>query len=74
MDKNGAPAKSIAVKEGYEKGDVNHDGQVDEQDIQLVIDYIMTGIAGGFDLNDAKMNGDDKVDAADLVLMINRAK
>ena len=56
------------------KGDANHDGKVDETDIQPVIDYIMTGKTDGFYFDNANLNGDTKVDAADLVLLINKVK
>jgi len=54
------------------KGDANHDGKVDETDIQPIVDYIMTGKTDGFYFDNANLNGDTKVDAADLVLLINQ--
>lgn len=63
---------ALTVKAG--KGDVNHDGKVNKTDIQLVVNYIMTGKADGIYLDEAKMNADTKVDAADLVLLINKVK
>lgn len=56
------------------KGDTDGDGKVDENDVKAVSDYILTSNANGIDLNAADLNGDGKVNAADLVLMISMMK
>ena len=56
------------------KGDVNGDGFVDADDIQAIADYIMGKNPSGFNFANANMNGDTKVDAADLVLLVNLVK
>lgn len=55
-------------------GDANGDGDVKADDIDVVVNYIMTGDMTGFFFDNANLNGDDKVDAADLVLLINMVK
>ena len=52
-------------------GDANGDGGVDASDIDVVVRYIMEGDFEGFNFGNANLNGDDKVDTADLVLLIN---
>lgn len=55
-------------------GDANGDGGVDASDIDVVVRYIMEGDFEGFKFGNANLNGDDKVDTADLVLLINMVK
>ena len=55
-------------------GDVNGDGDVNASDIQTIADYIMGRNPESFVFNNADMNGDTKVDAADLVLLVNMVK
>lgn len=53
-------------------GDVNADNVVDEKDLQAMINHIMdVPQEGNFDLNMADLNKDGKVNAADLVFLIN---
>jgi sorbitol-specific phosphotransferase system component IIA len=63
----------LTVKEP-EPGDANNDGKVNADDIKAVVDYIMTGKTVGFNFDNADLNGDKKVNAADLVLLINKVK
>ena len=70
VDVNGVYAPKVEIT----NGDASGDGVVDKLDIQAVVDYILTGKTEGFDLDAADLNGDDKVDAADLVLLINKLK
>lgn len=58
----------------YAKGDTNGDWTVDDDDITAISDYIKTGEAAGINLDAADMNGDNKVDATDLVLLIKEIK
>ena len=55
------------------KGDVNGDGTVDKIDLDLVVSYIMNP-SDDFNKDAADMNNDNKVDAADLVLLIKKVK
>lgn len=55
-------------------GDASGNGHVDADDIKTVVDYIMTGKTVGFNFDNADLNGDKKVNAADLVLLINKVK
>ena len=55
-------------------GDVNGDGFVDADDVRLTADYIMGKNPPGFVFANANINGDSKVDAADLVLLVNMVK
>ena len=76
MDQNGDPAMVVVINTKAEavKGDANNDGKVNADDIKAVVDYIMTGKTVGFNFDNANLNGDKKVDAADLVLLINKVK
>ena len=56
------------------KGDANGDGFTDADDVKLIADYIMGKNPPGFNFNNANINGDSKVDAADLVLLVNMVK
>ena len=51
-------------------GDANGDGDVDADDIDAIVRYIITGDTTNFVFDNANLNGDNKVDAADLVLLI----
>lgn len=55
-------------------GDANGDGEVDNIDINAIVDYIMKGKTEGFIFSNADMNGDQKVNAADIVLILNIIK
>ena len=55
-------------------GDANGNGEVDAKDIKTVADYIMGRDPIPFVFANANMNGDTKVDAADLVKIINMTK
>ena len=51
------------------KGDVNGDGKVEVDDLNLLINAILSG--EGIDLNSMDVNGDGKVEIDDLNLVIN---
>ena len=55
-------------------GDANGDGVVDEKDVNAINDYILKGKTEGFNFNNADVNGDQKVNAADIVCIINVIK
>ena len=55
-------------------GDANGDGEVDSRDINAIVDYIMIGKTEGFIFNNADMNGDQKVNVADIVQILNIIK
>ena len=53
-------------------GDVNADAVVDEKDLKAIVDYIMGKVPEGiFDVDLANVNQDSRVDAADVVFLIN---
>ena len=53
-------------------GDVNADNVVDEKDLKAIVDYIMGNLQEGiFDVDMADVNRDGRVDAADVVALIN---
>ena len=55
-------------------GDVNKDGTVNKTDVELTVQYIIGKNPANFNKEAANLNGDEKVDAADLVLMISMMK
>ena len=73
----GYPFTLTEEKEGEEEpeetpqpGDANGDGFVNDEDIKAVVHYIMTGDTTNFVIENANVNGDDKVDVADIVLIL----
>ena len=68
-DEEAAGARTRGAKEGGLHGDVNHDGKVNEEDVNEVANYIMGKPAVSEE--DADVNGDQKVDAADIVEVVN---
>ena len=52
------------------QGDADGNGIVDTNDVKTVVDYIMGRDPLPFVFDNANLNGDSKVDAADLVLLI----
>lgn len=55
-------------------GDANSDGEVDQKDVDVIAHYILTGDTEGFILENADINGDNKVDVVDIVLFVNKLK
>lgn len=56
------------------KGDANYDFTVDQDDLDILVAYIMGKKPKRFDKNLADLNNDNKVDAADVVLLIEILK
>ena len=50
-------------------GDANNDGDVDESDVEAIANYIMTEEENGFNFKNADVNTDNKVNAADIVIL-----
>lgn len=62
----------ISKLEGYKLGDVNCDGYVNEADLKGIVDYIMGNTPEDtFDVDNADVNQDKDVNAADVVALIN---
>lgn len=55
-------------------GDANGSGFVDFDDVKAISDHILGKNPPGFVVNNANINGDSKVDAADLVLLLDMLK
>ena len=55
-------------------GDANGDGFVNMTDINAIKDYIITGKTNSFYFNNANVNGDNDVNAADIVIVLNIIK
>lgn len=53
------------------KGDANSDGELDERDVTAIAMHIIGDTPDNFDEEAANLNGDDKIDAADIVELIN---
>ena len=54
-------------------GDVNGDGSVTMDDVNYLANYIM-GKRSNILFKSANLNGDDKLDAADIVILVNQLK
>lgn len=55
-------------------GDVNNDGLVDGKDIDAIIRYILEGDYEGFIFENADVNADEKINAADIVEVVKIIK
>ena len=55
-------------------GDVNGDNKVDNNDLNDIVSYIMGNIPAHFNKDAADLNNDNKVNAADIVKMVNILK
>jgi hypothetical protein len=62
---------NIQEDEGGPLGDADNDGIVDNNDIDEIASYIMSGDTNNIRFLNADMNGDNEVNVADLVLLIN---
>ena len=56
------------------KGDVNSDGKVDKDDLKDLVEYIMGNKPNGVTDESANVNGDNKVDVADVVALTSLLK
>lgn len=65
-----------AIVEGIPNivGDVNNDGLVDGKDIDAIIRYILEGDYEGFIFENADVNADEKINAADIVEVVKIIK
>jgi hypothetical protein len=63
---------SVKVSELSKQGDANGDGDVNYDDVTAIARYIMEGMYEGFFFENANMNGDQEVNATDIVLLISR--
>lgn len=59
------------LKAEYLPGDANGDGAIDNKDIDTIVHYILTGDTKNFVFMNADVNGDQKVNVADIVLIIH---
>ena len=59
----------LPIMEMYPIGDANSDGEVNVQDIQAIISYMLDGTGINFDSADA--NSDGYVNILDIVLIVN---
>lgn len=66
----------ITLKPGEKglSGDADGNGYVEADDIAVVVNYILTGEDEELFFENADLNNDKKVDAADLVLLIKKVK
>lgn len=55
-------------------GDVNSDNEIDEKDVNAIAKHIMGQTPAGFDMDAADVNGDKKINAADIVALITLIK
>ena len=52
-------------------GDANGDGELSEADVKAIADYIIGNPPEGFNEKNANVNGDEKIDVADIVKLLN---
>lgn len=64
--------KNIVEIESDLQADANNDGTIDNRDINAVVRYILYGDLKDFIFKNADMNGDDKVDVRDIVLLLKK--
>jgi len=62
----------LGEQESWPKGDVNHDGNVDVDDVTIIIDRVLTGttIDGCYD-TEADMDDDGAIDVDDVTTLID---
>jgi len=60
----------FTVNISYIRGDVNGDGEVNIQDVTILIDYVLHS-SGTISIPSADCNEDNKVDIADVIALIN---
>ena len=66
--------QNIVEMESDMLGDVNNDGNLNNEDINAMSDYITDGETENFIFKNADVNGDKKVNVADIVRIINIMK
>ncbi len=54
-----------------ERGDIDQDGDVDINDLTLLIDYLLSGDSTGMDMDAADCNLSDSIDIADVTTLID---
>ena len=64
---------SPIIKIGKLMGDVDGDGEVNETDLQLIVNYIINP-SDDFNKDAADLNEDTRVDAVDIVLLVNKIR
>ena len=57
------------IKEMFKPGDANGDGELSETDRSYIVRHIMGDTPDDFDEKAANLNGDEKIDVVDLVLL-----
>ena len=63
--------QNIVEMESKKPGDANNDTNVDSKDIDATIDYIMEGKTKDFIFKNADVKVDNKINAADIVKIVN---
>lgn len=61
----------IKTKPDVAIGDANGDGEIDDDDVNAISDYITTGNSDYLNLKNADINGDKVVNVADIVTLLN---
>lgn len=64
----------IIVSQGLKagSGDVNGDGLLTSADVEIIMNYIMTGTPEDIKFEVANINDDNNIDVADIVLLLNK--
>ena len=64
-------AAATASAQDILKGDANNDKTVDSKDVTVVENHILNRASGNFVFQNADVNGDGSVNAADIVGILN---
>ena len=72
-NQNTTPAKKalLVVKAGASNGDVNEDGEVNVNDVTVLINYILGKNPSPFNMAAANVNGDEGINVMDVTALIN---
>ena len=68
---DGGPSDPGYFTQGYQRGDINHDGNVDVSDVNILINIMLGKAQASTYPGNPDLNNDNKVDVSDLNAVIN---
>ena len=66
--------ENIVEMKSNKPGDANNDGEIDGKDVDATVGYIMEGKTDSFIFKNADVKADSKINAADIVKIVNLKK